>query len=78
MAIASWCISQHGRGEQHICSIGHARSNRRSDYTLLAEELKKGFTPVKLAAVQSHDRNQGPKESVDEFAQDLKKLFARA
>ena len=54
---------------------------QRSDYTLLAEELKKRFTPVKLAAVQSqlfHDRKQGPKESVDEFAQDLKKLFARA
>ena len=50
---------------------------QRSDYTLLAEELKKRFTPVKLAAVQSQlflDRKQGPKESVDEFAQDLKKL----
>ena len=54
---------------------------QRSDYTLLAKELKKRFTPVKLAAVQSqlfHDRKQGPKKSVDEFAQNLKKLFARA
>ena len=54
---------------------------QRSSYALLVEELKKRFTPVKLAAVQSqlfHDRQQGPKESVDEFAQDLRKLFAKA
>jgi hypothetical protein len=43
--------------------------------------MKKRFTPVMLPAVQSqlfHDRQQGPKETVDEFAQDLKKLFAKA
>ena len=54
---------------------------QRSDYHLLVGELKKRFTPVKLTAIQSqvfHDRQQGFKETVDEFAQDLKKLFARA
>ena len=55
---------------------------QRSDYHhSLVGELKKRFTPVKLTAIQSqvfHDRQQGFKETVDEFAQDLKKLFARA
>ena len=54
---------------------------QRSDYSLLAEEVKKHFTPVKLTAVQSqlfHDRRQGQKETADEFAQDLKKPFARS
>ena len=54
---------------------------QRSDYRLLVDELKKRFTPVKLPAVQSqlfHEREQGPRETADEFAEDLKKLYARA
>ena len=54
---------------------------KRSSYSLLVAELKKRFTPVRLTAIQSqvfHGRQQGPKESVDEYAQELRKLFAKA
>lgn len=54
---------------------------QRSDYKLLVAELKTRFTPVQLTAVQSQlflDRHQGPMESVDTYAQELRKLFARA
>ena len=50
-------------------------------YSLLTAELKKRFTPVQLTAIQTqmfHDRVQGAKESVDEYAQALRKLFAKA
>ena len=56
-------------------------SEQRSNYTLLVEQLRKRFTPVELTAIQSqrfHDRRQSTKESVDEFAQELKKLFRKA
>ncbi len=56
-------------------------AEQRSSYELLVEALKKRFTPVRLTAIQSqifHDRQQGPKESVDEYAQELKKLFTKA
>ena len=49
---------------------------QRSSYSLLTAELKKRFTPVKLTAIQTqlfHDRVQGAKESVDEYAQALRK-----
>lgn len=52
-----------------------------SDYHMLVAELKKWFIPVQLTAVQTqlfHDRKQGPEESVDEFAQDLRKLYSKA
>ena len=45
------------------------------------EQLSKHFTPVELTAIQSqcfHDHHQTAKESVDEFAQELKKLFHKA
>ena len=54
---------------------------QRSSYPLLVAELKKRFTPVKLTAIQTqlfHDRVQGAKESVDEFAQALRQLFSKA
>ena len=44
-------------------------------------ELKKRFTPVQLTAIQTqqfHDRQQGAKETVDEYAQVLKKLYKKA
>ena len=43
--------------------------------------LQKWFTPVQFTAVQTqlfHERRQGPRESVDEFAQELRKLFSNA
>ncbi len=52
---------------------------QRGDYTTLVAQLTKRFTPVRLKAVQSslfHDRKQKvPQESVDSYAQDLRRLF---
>ena len=56
-------------------------ATQRSDYGLLIAELTKRFTPVRLPAVQSqmfHDRRQGQKETVDEYAQELRKLYTKA
>ena len=52
-----------------------------SDYRLLIAELGKRFTSVRLPAVQTqmfHERRQGPKETVDEFVQELCKLYSKA
>lgn len=54
---------------------------QKNSYHSLVSELKKHFTPVQLTAIQTqlfHDRKQGATESVDEFAQDLRKLYSRA
>ena len=54
---------------------------QRSDYGFLIAELAKRFTPVRLPAIQMqvfHDRRQGPAETVDEFAQELRQLYAKA
>ena len=68
------------RGKAHSfyrsCTPTH-----RSDYPLLVAELKRRFTPVQLTAVQTqlfHERKQGPQESADDFAEELKRLFAKA
>ena len=53
----------------------------RSDYLALMEALHKRFTPVRIQVVQSsrfHERKQGPRESVDDYAQDLQRLFNQA
>ena len=45
------------------------------------EQLTNHFTPFQIQAVQNqlfHDQRQKAKESVDEYAERLKKLFARA
>ena len=58
------------------CSVQH-----RSDYGELVKELTCRFTPVCIQAVQCslfHERKQSGKESVDDFSQDLRKLFAHA
>ena len=54
---------------------------QRSDYGLLIAELSKCFTPVLFPAMETqvfHDRRQVPRETVDEFAQELRKLYANA
>ena len=54
---------------------------QRSNYRSLAAALSKRFTPVFLQSVQSsrfHERKQQAAESVDTYAQELKKLFYRA
>ena len=53
----------------------------RNDYPSLLAAMKRRFTPVYLTAVQTqlfHNRMQGEKESVEQFAQDLRNLFNRA
>ena len=54
---------------------------QRTNYETLTKELERRFMPVELPAVQAHlfhDRRQKPRESVDDFAQDLRRLFYRA
>ena len=54
---------------------------QRANYTALVATLRKRFTPVRIQAVQSsqfHERKQGHKETVDNYAQDLRRLFYRA
>ena len=54
---------------------------QRASYSALASALKQRFTPVRLQAVQSsrfHERRQKQTESVDDYAQDLRRLFCRA
>ena len=54
---------------------------QRGNYLTLMTELEKRFTPVTIPAVQAsifHERQQGAKESVDAYAQDLRQLFLKA
>ena len=54
---------------------------QRGNYTLLVKELSKRFVPVRIKAIQSslfHERRQKKGESVDEYAQDLRRLYQRA
>ncbi len=54
---------------------------QRTSYDAMESALKKRFMPVRIKAVQSslfHDRKQGPKETVDSYAQSLRALFYRA
>ena len=56
-------------------------SRQRTNFSLLVAELKKRFTPVKIQSVQSslfHDRRQKSGETVDTYAQDLRRLFHQA
>ena len=56
-------------------------SEQRSCYPLLVKALEDRFTPVRIQAVQSsrfHERKQSPTESVDSYAQDLRKLYQKA
>ena len=50
----------------------------QSNYKDLVAALKRRFTPVRLTAIQAqifHNRQQGAGETVDQFAQELRKLF---
>ena len=60
----------------HSCS-----ADKCSTYTTLVAELKKRSTPVYIGALQTslfHDRKQSDAESVDTYAQDLRRLFHKA
>ena len=52
-----------------------------SCYVELVEQLIRCFTLVRIGAVQSslfRDRQQKEKESIDDYAQELRKVFYRA
>ena len=52
--------------------------HQRSSYKELVAALRKRFTPIHIQSVQSsifHERKQRATESVDDYAQDLRKLF---
>ena len=54
---------------------------QQSSYKELVAVLRSRFTPVRIQSVQSsifHERKQHTNESVDDYAQDLCKLFNRA
>ena len=54
---------------------------QRSNYSALTTVLRQRFTPVRIQSVQSskfHERKQLPTETVDMYAQDLRKLFYQA
>ena len=54
--------------------------DQRASYGTLVAALKERFTPVQIQSVQSskfHERKQLPTESVDSYAQDLKKLYSK-
>ena len=54
---------------------------QRSTYSDLTASLCKRFTPVRIQSVQSspfHERRQRPGKNVDNYAQDLRKLFHQA
>ena len=55
--------------------------HQRSNYQQLIAALSKRFTPVRIQSVQTswfHEWKQNPMETVDHYAQDLKRLFCRA
>ena len=50
----------------------------RSNYDQLVAAMKRRFTPIRLTAVQAqlfHNRQQQEKETVDQFAQELQKIY---
>jgi hypothetical protein len=54
---------------------------QRGSYSKLVAALNARFTPVVIPAVQTslfHDRKQGAQETVDSYAQDLRRLFLKA
>ena len=54
---------------------------QRSNYEALKAELLTQFTPVRIQAVHSnlfHQRQQEESETVDHYAQELRKLFYKA
>ena len=68
------------RGQAHAfyrsCTVA-----QRGSYSMLMSALGTRFTPVVIPAVQTslfHDRKQDVRETVDSYAQDLRRLFLKA
>lgn len=68
---------------QHICFIDLAQlgSEQWNNHQLLIEQLTKRVIPVQDSTHSEsfvHDRQQKPKETIDEYANAPMKLFAKA
>ena len=64
------------QGFYRTCTEAQKRS-----YAALVTALSRRFTPVRIQALECsvfHERKQKSKESVDEYAQDLQRLFQKA
>ena len=56
-------------------------AQQRTSYDALKDALSRRFKPVRIQSVQSglfHERKQKPQESVEDYAQDLNKLYQQA
>lgn len=56
-------------------------AEQRNNFDLLVQELSKRFVPVRIQAIQSslfHERKQKKGESVDDYAQALRRLYQKA
>ena len=56
-------------------------TQQRTSYDSLKNALAKRFKPVRIQSVQSglfHERRQKPQETVEDYAQDLNRLYQRA
>ena len=67
------CLRDTASAFHHSCGV-----DVRSNYQSLVAAMKWRFTPVRLTAIQAqifHNRQQGASETVDQFAQELRKFF---
>ena len=67
--------------EQAYAFYRTCTSQQRSSYSELVAALKQRFAPVRIQSVQSelfHSRKQQVQEKVDEYAQDLSRLYQKA
>ena len=65
-------------GDTALAFYRSCASDVRSKYSLLVAAMKRRFTPIRLTAVQAqlfHNRQQHEKETVDQFAQEIQKLY---
>ena len=56
-------------------------SQKKASYDSLVVELRKRFTPVRIQGVDTslfHERRQAREESVDQYAQELRRLYHKA
>jgi len=64
-----------------LCLLSYLYSPACSLYESLVMALSQGFTPVKIQLVQSglfHSRRQKVNERVNDYAQDLNRLYQKA
>ena len=76
--LANLVTRLHGQTYSFYCTCP---VHQRTSYEALMAALTERFKPVRIKSVQSglfHERKQKSKESVEEYAQDLNRLYQRA